>query len=125
MGHTVVLVHSYGRLIASEQVITDLSEIAPPDNTASSSGRVTCVGGVWYWNMSEDSQTNSKSNPLAWHQLLTWENKTVHQILGEDSTLVVTESWNISNNIVFCSRNDTPDRRHYVYLFPRGNGKYD
>ena len=123
MGHTVVLVHSYGRLIASEQVITDLSEIAPPDNTTSNSGRVTCVRGVWHWNMGEDSQTNSKSNPFALHQIATLENKSVHQILGEDSTLVVTESWNISN-IVFCSRNDTPDRRHYVYLFPRGSGKY-
>ena len=125
MGHTIVLVHSYGRLIANGQVITDLTEIAPPDNTTSSSGRVTCVRGVWYWNVSKDSRKNSAPNPSTLYQITTREFMSVYQILGENSTLVVTERWNILNNVAYCSRNDTPDRRHYVFLFPRGNGKYN
>ena len=125
VGHMIVLVHSYGRLVANGQVITDLTEIAPPDNTISRNGRVTCVRGVWYWNTSKDTQKNSTSNPSTLQQITTWGNMSVYQILGENSTLVVTESWNVSNNIAYCSRKDTPDCRHYVFLFPRGNGEYN
>ena len=112
------VVHSYGRLIANGQVIMELSEIAPPENSTSSTGRITCTQGVWYWNNRKYNATVTDMNT----------SKTVYQdrSQGKASTLVVTRAWGkYANNIVYCNTTKTTAtrRKTTIRLFPRGHGQ--
>ena len=80
--------HSYGRLIARYQVITDLSEVASPENSTPTTGRITCTQGVWYCSKT-DNIDEANRIPLN-------TNKTVHQTIepdphGNHSMLVISE----------------------------------
>ena len=103
--------HSYGRLIADGQVITELSEIAPPENSTSSTGRITCSHGVWYW-----------TDGLAFNISENTSDK-VHQIkTRENSTLVVTDKWRLHTNlIVSCKKDGTGG--YFVHMFPNADCK--
>jgi hypothetical protein len=103
--------HSYGRLIADQQVITELSEIAPPENSTSSTGRITCTQGVWYrWESLVFNISENTSDIV--HQIKTREN----------STLVVTDKWRqYTNHIISCTKGGTGG--YMVNMFPSADGE--
>ena len=115
--------HSYGRLISKYQVITDLSEIAPPESSTSSTGRITCTQGVWFRSKTGNIDEANRIPPNT--------NKNVHQTIepdphGNHSMLVISEKpiQDTSNMRFMYCKHFQFTNKHTVFVILRGRSEY-
>ena len=98
------IVHSYGRLIFHERVITDKQQLQPPNNDYSGDGRIEC-------------RVSSGQAMFSYHgrNVSTGTSGDVHQIIsGSNATLVIRDR--VFNNFVNFEGNCNHGIYHYLYL---------
>ena len=108
------VVHSYGRLIYEERVITDKQQLQPPNND-SGDGRIECT-------------VSSGSTRFIYygHVVSTDSTQDIHQIRSRNKATAVIRA-SAFNNFVntegYCSNSMTP--YHYLFLSNGENHTYN